>query len=133
MTVSHRIKRIKGKFYDTGTKNSSFLQVASDYSFILVNNISSEYLIEGITFTTNRETLSYDEIYIWNGGRKKLRMFYDEYACTQVSVSIIGDIQNLSEISFMGNILSKNEYGKYSGYVNNLSLRNNETYTLEKA
>lgn len=114
-------------------ETTTFLQVASDYSFILVNNISSEYLIEGITFTTNRETLSYDEIYIWNGGRKKLRMFYDEYTCTQVSVSIIGDIQNLSQISFMGNILSKNEYGKYSGYVNNLSLRNNETYTLEKA
>ena len=114
-------------------ETTTFLQVASDYSFILVNNISSEYLIEGITFTTNRETLSYDEIYIWNGGRKELRMFNDEYTCTQVSVSIIGDIQNLSEISFMGNILSKNEYGKYSGYVNNLSLRNNETYTLEKA
>ena len=114
-------------------ETTTFLQVASDYSFILVNNISSEYIIEGITFTTNRETLSYDEIYIWNGGRKELRMFYDEYTCTQVSVSIIGDIQNLSQISFMGNILSKNEYGKYSGYVNNLSLRNNETYTLEKA
>lgn len=114
-------------------ETTTFLQVASDYSFILVNNISSEYLIEGITFTTNRETLSYDEIYIWNGGRKELRMFNDEYTCTQVSVSIIGDIQNLSKISFMGNILSKNEYGKYSGYVNNLSLRNNETYTLEKA
>lgn len=114
-------------------ETTTFLQVASDYSFILVNNISSEYIIEGITFTTNRETLSYDEIYIWNGGRKKLRMFNDEYTCTQVSVSIIGDIQNLSKISFMGNILSKNEYGKYSGYVNNLSLRNNETYTLEKA
>lgn len=113
-------------------ETTTFLQVASDYSFILVNNISSEYIIEGITFTTNRETLSYDEIYIWNGGRKKLRMFNDEYTCTQVSVSIIGDIQNLSKISFMGNILSKNEYGKYSGYVNNLSLRNNETYTLEK-
>ena len=64
---------------------------------------------------------------------EELRMFNDEYTCTQVSVSIIGDIQNLSKISFMGNILSKNEYGKYSGYVNNLSLRNNETYTLEKA
>lgn len=114
-------------------ETTTFLQVASDYSFILVNNTSSEYIIEGITFTTNRETLSYDEIYIWNGGRKELRMFYDEYTCTQVSVSIIGDIQNLSQISFMGNILSKNEYGKYSGYVNNLSLRNNETYTLEKA
>ena len=114
-------------------ETTTFLQVASDYSFILVNSISSEYIIEGITFTTNRETLSYDEIYIWNGGRKKLRMFNDEYTCTQVSVSIIGDIQNLSQISFMGNILSKNEYGKYSGYVNNLSLRNNETYTLEKA
>lgn len=114
-------------------ETTTFLQEVSDYSFTLVNNTSSEYLIEGITFTTNRGTLSYDEIYIWNGGRKKLRMFNDEYTCTQVSVSIIGDIQNLSQISFMGNILSKNEYGKYSGYVNNLSLRNNETYTLEKA
>ena len=28
--LSNRIKRIKGKYYDTGTKNSSFLQVASD-------------------------------------------------------------------------------------------------------
>lgn len=111
-------------------ETTMFLQEPSDYSFNIANNISSEYLIEGITFTTNSGVLSYDELYIWYGSSKELRMFEGEYTCTQVSVSIVGDVESLDRLMFMGNILNKNEYGKYSGYVN-LRLQNNETYALE--
>ena len=33
-----RIKRIKGRYYDTGTKNKSFLQVAKDLKQLGVKN-----------------------------------------------------------------------------------------------
>ena len=38
MSGSYRVKRIKGRFYDTGTKNASFLQLAKDLKSLGVKN-----------------------------------------------------------------------------------------------
>lgn len=112
-------------------ETTTFTQEASDYSFTIVNDMSSEYLIKSIIFTTNNEPLSYDEVYIWHGDDRRLRMFNNEYQCYQVFVSLSGgDTQLLDSIKFMGNVLTKNDYGNYSGYVN-FTLQNNGRYVLE--
>ena len=36
--MANRIKRIKGRYYDTGTKNKSFLQVAKDLKQLGIKN-----------------------------------------------------------------------------------------------
>ena len=36
--MGNRIKRIKGRYYDTGTKNKSFLQVAKDLKQLGIKN-----------------------------------------------------------------------------------------------
>ena len=38
MSNMSRIKRIKGKYYDTGTRNTSFLQVAKDLQRLGIKN-----------------------------------------------------------------------------------------------
>ena len=38
MSGKYRVKRINGKFYDTGTKNTSFLQLAMDLKKLGVKN-----------------------------------------------------------------------------------------------
>ena len=111
-------------------ETTSFLQEASDYSFIFVNNTSASYVIESITIMTNYEPLTYEEVYIWNGDHRQLRMIREEYQCYDISLRMVGDIEYVDNFSFMGILLSKNEYGVYVGH-GNFTIQNNGVYTLE--
>lgn len=57
--MGSRIKKLKGKFYDTGTKNKSFLQVAKDLKSLGIKNyyfmleIKDPYLINIDPYSPN--------------------------------------------------------------------------------